>query len=112
VIVALPVVEGKLALHFGHCERFAFVEVDEDGKSIVKTDYIDSPPHQPGLLPEWLREKGASVIVAGGMGRRAQAIFSSNNIEVVVGAPSDTPEHIVQAYMDGKLRAGENLCDH
>ena len=112
MIVALPVVEGKLALHFGHCERFAFVEVDGAEKKIVKTDYIDSPPHQPGLLPQWLRENGAGVIIAGGMGRRAQAIFSSNNIDVVVGAPSDTPENIVRAYLDGELRAGENLCDH
>ena len=112
MIVALPVVDGKLALHFGHCERFAFVEVDEVEKKLVKTDYIDSPPHQPGLLPQWLHEKGAGVIIAGGMGQRAQAIFSSNNIEVIVGAPGDTPENIVQAYLDSKLQAGENLCDH
>ena len=72
-----------------------------------------SPPgHQPGVLPRWLHEKGANVIIASGMGQRAQQLFAQNDIEVVVGASDDTPEQLVSAYINGTLEAGENICDH
>jgi hypothetical protein len=55
--VAIPICEGVLTMHFGHCEKFALVEVDPDLKAIVGTTMVDSPPHQPGLLPGWLAER-------------------------------------------------------
>jgi hypothetical protein len=39
-------------------------------------------------------------------------LFAQNGIEVVVGAPSETPEALVAAYLGGTLRSGDNLCDH
>lgn len=110
--IAIPLVHGKLSLHFGHCEEFALVEVDPQTKTIKKKDILTSPPHQPGLLPKWLGEKGASVIIAGGIGSRAQGLFAEQNIDVVVGAPSDSPEVLVSAYLNGTLKSGENICDH
>lgn len=110
--IAIPLAEGKLSLHFGHCEKFALVEVDEAQKKIVKKEEIDSPPHEPGLLPRFLAGKGAGVIIAGGMGQRAQALFAEQGIKVVVGAPPETPEKIVNDYLAGTLKAGENACDH
>lgn len=110
--IAIPMAEGKLSLHFGHCEKFALVDVDEAQKKIVKQTDIDSPPHQPGLLPRWLAEKGANVIIAGGMGQRAQALFAEQGIKVVVGAPAAAPEKIVTDYLAGTLQTGDNACDH
>jgi ATP-binding protein involved in chromosome partitioning len=52
------------------------------------------------------------VIIAGGMGRRAQQLFAQNGITVVVGAPAETPEQLVSAYLSGTLETGGNLCDH
>jgi len=110
--IAIPLVNGKLSMHFGHCENFALIEVDEESKKVTKTDVLDSPPHEPGLLPRWLGERGATVIIAGGMGQRAQGLFAEQNIDVVVGASSSTPEEIVNAYLEGSLAAGQNICDH
>jgi len=110
--IAVPLADGKLSLHFGHCERFALVEVEPDGKKILKRTDADAPPHQPGLLPEWLAGRGATVIIAGGMGRRAQDLFAQKGIAVVVGAPCDTPESLVNAYLAGILKTGDNICDH
>jgi len=31
---------------------------------------------------------------------------------VVVGAPADTPETVVSAFLAGNLPVGENVCDH
>ncbi|AQQ10002.1 Dinitrogenase iron-molybdenum cofactor [Sedimentisphaera cyanobacteriorum] len=110
--IALPVVNGKLSLHFGHCQSFALVEADENSREIKETEYTQPPPHEPGVLPKWLHDLGADLIIAGGMGQRAQKLFNDNNIEVIVGAESDTPENVVKAYLENTLTTGSNLCDH
>jgi predicted Fe-Mo cluster-binding NifX family protein len=110
--IAIPIAEGKLTAHFGHCAQFALVDVDQQAGRIIKTELVDAPEHQPGLLPPWLAERGANVIIAGGMGSRAQTLFAEQDIHVVVGAPADTPENLVTAYLNGTLQSGENVCDH
>jgi len=110
--VAIPVCEGVLSMHFGHCEKFALVDVDQDLKAIVGTTAVDSPPHQPGLLPGWLAERGVNLVIAGGMGGRAQQLFSEAGVKVIVGAPSVEPESVVMQYLAGSLVTGANVCDH
>lgn len=110
--IAIPLAQGKLTAHFGHCASFAIIEVEDQTKKIIKREDITSPPHEPGLLPPWLAERGANMIIAGGMGQRAQQLFAQQGIQVVVGAPVETPEKIVTEYFAGTLQAGENLCDH
>jgi predicted Fe-Mo cluster-binding NifX family protein len=109
---AVPVTEGKVAAHFGHCSHFALFDVDEATKAIVKREVIPSPGHQPGLLPAWLAEEGVSVVIASGMGSRAQALFNEHRIEVVVGVLGDEPERAVLDYIKGELARGDNICDH
>ena len=84
--IAIPVVAGHLCPHFGQCEQFAVVNVDAQEKEIVGTDLLEPPPHEPGVLPRWLQTQGADVIIAGGMGGHARALFASNGITVVLGA--------------------------
>lgn len=110
--IAIPVVQGKLALHFGHCAQFALVDVDPAEKKLLNTEVVDAPEHEPGLLPRWLGEKGANVILAGGMGARAQALFAERGIEVVVGVPSEGIDTLVLNYLEGTLQSGVNACDH
>jgi len=110
--IAIPVANGKLAMHFGHCENFALIDVNMEEKKITGTNHTTPPPHAPGVLPQWLHEQGANMIIAGGMGSRAQQLFAQNDIAVLVGAPADTPEALVAAYLDGTLQAGDNICDH
>ena len=105
--------QNQVCLHFGHCEAFALFEVDPEACQIVSRTDLPAPPHQPGLLPPWLAEKGATVIIAGGMGQRAQALFAQQEIEVFLGAPANqAPEALVQTFLAGKLESGPNPCDH
>ncbi|HPK53832.1 MAG TPA: NifB/NifX family molybdenum-iron cluster-binding protein [Smithellaceae bacterium] len=110
--IAVPLAGGKMAMHFGHCASFAIVDVDEHTKKILGRNDITAPEHQPGLLPPWLAEKGVNMIIAGGMGQRAQELFSRQNIKVVVGAPAEVPEKLIGDYFTGRLQTGENVCDH
>jgi len=110
--IAVPVTEGKVAAHFGHCSHFALFDVDKETKAIVEKEVVSSPGHQPGVLPAWLAEEGVSAVIAIGMGSRAQALFNENRIEVVVGVLSDEPERAVLDYIQGELATGDNICDH
>lgn len=110
--IAIPLANGRLSMHFGHCEEFALIDADEKTKAITGKQVLKSPDHQPGLLPVWLQERGANVVIAGGMGVRAQQFFAQNKVRVLVGAPAEEPEKIVQAFLDGTLKTGQNVCDH
>ncbi len=111
-IIAVPVADGRLCSHFGHCQQFALYDVDLQRRCIESSRRLDPPPHEPGLLPRWLSGQRAQVVIAGGMGRRARDAFDSHGIQVVVGAPPEEPHAIVQAYLDGKLTIDDNPCDH
>ena len=112
MIIAIPVVDGKLSAHFGHCETFALFDTDPENRTIRSEEQLPAPAHEPGALPRWLADKGAELIIAGGMGMRAQELFKQRNISVVVGAPSHAPDAVVNAYLQGTLATGDNLCDH
>ena len=110
--IAIPLADGKLAMHFGHCEKFALVDVDTETKAILKKEEVVPPPHEPGLLPRWLGEHDTQVILAGGMGQRALQLFAQNGVKVVVGVASESPEDLVAAYLSDTLETGGNVCDH
>jgi predicted Fe-Mo cluster-binding NifX family protein len=112
MIIALPVADGQLCMHFGHCQQFAFVQADPATGEIASCEYRDPPPHEPGVLPAWLAEHKVEVVLAGGMGQRAQQLFAANGIMVVTGAPAGEPKDLVGRYLANALEVGENVCDH
>jgi len=110
--IAIPLAQGQLGVHFGHCEEFAIVDVDPQQKCISGMHREVPPPHEPGLLPPWLGQRNVNVIIAGGMGQRALTLFAQNGIQVVTGATAGSPEELVMAYLNGTLQTGANVCDH
>jgi len=107
---AVPTHDRKLCAHFGHCAEFAIFDVSNN--VIVAENYITPPPHEPGLLPGWLSERGVNRIIAGGMGQRAQQLFTENDVKVTTGAMGEFPRDVVQDYLNGTLVTGANSCDH
>lgn len=110
--IAIPTNGGKLCQHFGHCEVFTFIEVDETTKQITNKEEITPPEHVPGIMPPWVAEQGATIVLAGGMGGHAQALFAEQGIKVLAGCPSVDPEKVVNDFLNGALVQGENGCDH
>jgi predicted Fe-Mo cluster-binding NifX family protein len=108
--IAIPLADGKLTAHFGHCHEFALIDVE--GNEITKKETLVPPPHEPGVLPAWLHDLGASVIIAGGMGGRALNLFEQNGIKVITGAQALEPEELVQSFIENDLVIGDNVCDH
>jgi predicted Fe-Mo cluster-binding NifX family protein len=110
--IAIPVENGHLCTHFGHGAEFAVYDVDSAAKTTRAKAVHRAPLHEPGVLPRWLHEQGANVIITGGMGQRAQQLFAQNGIQVVMGAPPDLADDVVTAYLAGTLQTGANPCDH
>jgi len=110
--IAVPLTQGRLSPHFGHAEAFAIVEADREGRRVLGMELHSPPAHEPGALPRWLAGLGVEVILAGGMGTRAQQFFAQFGIEVIVGLPAEAPERLVQGLLDGTLESGQNVCDH
>lgn len=109
--IAIPCAAGRLCQHFGHCEEFAFVEIGEN-REISSVEMISPPMHAPGVFPQWVKEQGAELVIAGGMGGRAQGMFQQQGIRVLTGAPAAEPKDIASAWIADNLQLGANACDH
>ncbi len=108
--IAIPLENGILCSHFGHCEQFAII--DAENNIISGESRITPPPHEPGLLPAWLAEKAVTDVIAGGMGQRAIDLFNKQNINVFVGAQLKKPVELAKDLLNNTLAAGANYCDH
>lgn len=108
--IAIPLAGGRLCSHFGHCQEFAFIDVK--GGVITGMTKKTPPPHEPGVFPAWVAKEGGTVVLAGGMGERAQALFRENGVKVVCGAAGGAPEEVAKAYLQGTLATGANPCSH
>jgi len=108
--IAIPLEDGILCSHFGHCQQFAII--DTDNTSVTGETLVTPPPHEPGLLPGWLAEKGVTDVIAGGMGQRAITLFNEQKINVFVGAPIKKSKDLANDLLNNTLSAGANYCDH
>jgi len=108
--IAVPLENGILCSHFGHCQQFAIVETDNN--KVTGEIHVTPPPHEPGILPGWLAEKGVTDVIAGGMGQRAIGLFNRQQINVYVGAPLKNPVELANDLINNTLAAGANYCDH
>lgn len=100
--------EGKFVSgHFGHCEGFTIYSVSDN--KVESSEFTANPGHRPGYLPVFLKEKGADVIIAGGMGETAQQLFAQNDIIVVVGAEGKCDDAI-ERYLSGQLVSTGSIC--
>ncbi len=110
--IAIPLKDGLLDAHFGHCDTFALLNVDMEQKNIASREDVEAPPHEPGLLPAWLAERGVNLVITGGMGKKAVDLCQEQQIQVIMGAASLEPEALVTSFLDGALLSGNNACDH
>lgn len=96
--------EAPVSPHFGHCDLYTIVEMDEQGIRNVST--MANPPHEEGgcLAPvQLLADSGVQKLLAGGMGRRPLAGFNQAGIKVYLTDSPSTVGQSVQALRDDKL---------
>ena len=107
MIVAISTDSGRVSAHFGRAPEFTFITI-EDNK-VVKKEIVPNPGHTVGSIPQLVNQHGAKYMIAGGMGRRAEAFFNQYGIEVIVGVQGSIDE-VIKKIIDGTLEGGESLC--
>lgn len=107
--IAVATDNGFVCPHFGHAPIYRVFETE--GKSITGSTDHKSPGHAPGVLPRWLSELKVDVIIAGGMGPRAEELFVAAGIEPVIGVEGPA-EDAARAFLDGTLTQGKSSCGH
>ncbi|MDD4149475.1 MAG: NifB/NifX family molybdenum-iron cluster-binding protein [Bacteroidales bacterium] len=109
-IIALPMENGKLCEHFGHCQYFALVKIEDEKIIDIKEEI--PPEHVPGLYPKWVASFGVTDVIAGGMGQKAIDLFNEQNINAFVGAPIKGAKELVEDFIGNKLSLSANYCNH
>ena len=103
--------EGQVSDHFGRCPYYVLAEVD--GTMATVSRVVPNPysgAHQPGVMPKFIHDLGANVIIAGGMGPQAIDMFHGFGMDVATGAVG-TVEEAIGAYLRGEHR-GVSPCAH
>jgi predicted Fe-Mo cluster-binding NifX family protein len=93
--------------HFGRCPSFTVVDIEE-GK-VRSTMALENPGHQPGVIPQFLHQKGVNCIVAGGMGMRARGFFDEVGMQAILGITGRIDD-VIRKLQNGILQGGESLC--
>ncbi len=95
---------APLSPHFGHCEVFTLVDVD-DGQ-VSRVESLQNVPHTQGgcMGPVMLlKQAGVDVLVAGGMGMRPLMGFEQVGIAVYYAGTSSTVAEAVEQLVAGQL---------
>ncbi|AUB82842.1 NifB/NifX family molybdenum-iron cluster-binding protein [Candidatus Thiodictyon syntrophicum] len=102
--------DSQVAQHFGHAPFFVLVEVDNGAVRAAQT--IANPfaeNHQPGEIPDFIKQQHAEVMLSGGMGGRAIEFFAQAGIKAATGA-SGTVRQSLEKYLGGALTSAAP-CD-
>ncbi|MGZ8874664.1 MAG: NifB/NifX family molybdenum-iron cluster-binding protein [Halobacteriota archaeon] len=107
--IAIATENREVCQHFGHCPEYTIYTIED--KEIRNTEVIPNPGHRPNFLPGYLHQLGIDVIIAGGMGPKAQKLFEEAGIDAILGVAGST-EQAAEQYVEGVLQAGASTCEH
>ncbi|HVN49647.1 MAG TPA: NifB/NifX family molybdenum-iron cluster-binding protein [Bacteroidota bacterium] len=108
--IALPSSGNSIDDHFGHCEYFTILTMDEN-KNIVSEEKLQSPQScgcKSGIV-HTLAEKGVTLMLAGNIGGGAINVLQSRGIEVVRGCSGDI-KAVTQQWLSGSLSDSGLTC--
>lgn len=111
--IAVPVHNGMIDGHFGHCEGFSVFTVGE-GSALVAEESVKSPAGCgcKSNIASILSGMGVTHLIAGGMGEGAVRTLSANGISVIRGV-SGPARAAAEALARGTLAdSGENCSGH
>ena len=99
--------DSVVSPHFGRCPYYILVDLDD--QEVKQVNAVANPNygrHAPGTVPTFIQDQGADVMLAGGMGRRAIALFQQYGIQSATGAAGSV-RHALEQYLGGELQGAE-----
>jgi predicted Fe-Mo cluster-binding NifX family protein len=105
---------SRVADHFGRCSKFKVYEVN-DQKKIVNEEIYQNPLQGSHggtcQLPHYLNKIGANVVIAGGMGRKAIALFEQYGINIIT-APGMNIDEALYGYLNEEISGYKECAGH
>ena len=99
--------DSVVSSHFGRCPYYILVDLnDQEVKQVNAVANPNYGRHAPGTVPTFIQNQGADVMLAGGMGRRAIALFQQYGIQAATGAAGSV-RHALEQYLGGELQGAE-----
>lgn len=109
--IAIPNNDNMVNQHFGMSKSFVIATIED--KKIVNIEEISAAElsHKHQGLADLLSNKGATVVIVGGIGGGAIAGLKSNGLEVIKGATGEYLK-VIEEYINGTLENKDITCNH
>jgi len=107
--VALPSKGEMIDNHFGHCEKFTIVSLNQDNDAVEFVDY--KGPETCGCksdLASDLAKEGVSVLLAGGIGQGAINKLKAAGIDVFTGYSGEV-KNVLDQWLKGN-KGNYSVC--
>lgn len=101
--------DEQVGAHFGRVPTYTIVDVETGDVRVIKNNTTHMGG--TGYAPDLIQDKGADVMLCGGLGRKAIQMFQEMGIMVYVGATGKVSDAI-EMWKAGKLQVAtsETAC--
>ncbi|NLA24364.1 MAG: hypothetical protein GX879_05295 [Bacteroidales bacterium] len=107
--IAIPIDEGNLGCQLGNCNQFMIYEIDSTKSNLVKSRVLEHNSKNKNDLLNWFAEIKISDLISHHIDKELAQFLLENKINVFVGIPLQTPEALLNAYIEGSLVSNENV---
>lgn len=113
--IAMPIAEGKFALHYGSCETLSIHDIDLQRGVAMPVAVVDAPAEGMCGAGPWIASQGVQVLLAGGLGAGAAQGLGKAGVRVFAGIKETDPAKVLEMFLDGvaearELAPGESMC--
>lgn len=101
--LAIPTKNNRVDDHFGHCEAYMLITVNNENK-ITETELLPSPQGCgcKSNIASILQQKGVTIMLAGNMGNGALNVLNQHGIMVFRGCSGDVIQ-VAENYLNNKI---------
>jgi hypothetical protein len=96
-----------LSEYFGECNHYEIFEID---KNISDKKTVQIPAGFTIFdLPGWLEKQGITDVIAYKVNREIISLFASKKVNLFVGIPLNTPQKLIEDYLNGTLVSDKKI---
>lgn len=109
--IAIPTRGNMVDEHFGHCEYYTLITVDEN-KNITETEAVEASSGcgcKSGIAT-LLKSRGVTIMLAGNIGTGAINVLAQNGIGVLRGCSGRTND-VARAFLEGRITDSGLTCE-
>lgn len=107
----IPTKDNKVDSHFGHCESYTLVVLD-DNNNVLSKEMIESPKTcgcKSNIVSTFV-ELGVDYMLAGNIGQGAVNKISQGGIKIIRSCTGEI-DAVVESFIKGNLQDSDIVCD-